>query len=541
MFPKFAVTGALAALLCTSAIAGGHATHPETGEALAEDQTLTYRIGDGIPTLDPQLIEDTTSFHVARQLYEGLVTQDLDGSILPGVAESWEASNGNLTWTFTLREDAKWSNGDPVTSADFIAGWTRAMDPATASPYAWYLELTSIVNAKEVLAGEADVSTLGVSAPDDYTLVVNLTAPLPYFPSMMSFATLFPIHMATVEAHGADWTKPENMVNNGAYNLASRVVGERIELVKSDTYWDAENTIITDITGLVINDANQALTRWKAGELDYMDDLPPGQFPALQAEYPEETFSSPRLCSYYYAMNQTESGHPSLQDERVRLALSLAIDRDVIVDQVLKGGQTAAYNFTHYATAGLTMPEIEVASLSQGERDAMAKALWSEAMGDETPTYKLIYNTSESHKAIATVVSQMWKQKLGVSTELANFEWKTYLGIRGEQQFDIARSAWCGDYNEASTFLDLLTSTHSSNDGKYSNARVDELMAASKTADDPQPLYTEVEQIAMGEAGIAPIYHYANTFLLHEGYKGWAAENVENNWYVKDQYRVATD
>jgi len=539
-FKSAFVAAAVASLLGSTAFAAG--MHPVTGEELAEDQTLTWRMSAALKTIDPQLNEETIGFHVIRQLFEGLLNQDGEGNLVPGVAESWEASNGNLTWTFTLREDARWSNGDPVTAQDFIYGWQRAMDPATASPYAWYLELTSIVNSKEILAGEADPSTLGVSAPDDRTLVVNLSAPLPYFPAMTTYATLFPAHQPTIEAHGDAWTQMGNIVSNGAYVMSDRVVGEKLSMTKSDTYWDAENTIITDITGLVIEDANQALTRWKAGELDYMDDLPAGQFPALQAEFPNEAFSTPRLCSYYYAMNQTESGHPSLKDERVRKALSLAIDRDIIVDAVLKGGQTAAYNFTHYATAGFTMPDIAMAKMTQAERDAKAKELWAEAMGDqEAPTYNLIYNTSESHKAIATVVSQMWKQKLGVETTLANFEWKTYLDIRGDQQFDIARSAWCGDYNEASTFLDLLTSGHYANDGKYSNARIDELMEASKTAEDPQPLYTEVEQIAMDEGGIAPIYHYANTFVLDEGYMGWALNNVENNWYVKDQYRVKTN
>ena len=429
-----------------------------------------------------------------------------------------------------------------MTAGDFVYAWQRATDPATASPYAWYLEITSIVNAGAILAGDMTPDKLGVSAPDDRTLVVNLEAPLPYFPAMTTYATLFPAHKASIDAHGEAWTRVGNIVSNGAYTLASRSVGEKIEMVKSDTYWDSDNVFITDITGLVINDPNQALTRWKAGELDYMDDLPPGQFPTLQKDHPGEAFSTPRLCSYYYAFNQTETGNPALKDPNVRRALSYAIDRNVIVDQVLKGGQTAAFNFAHYATAGFEMPPIEYADLSQQQRDEIAKELLAEAgfgKGGEPLNLKLIYNTSESHKAIATVVTQMWKQKLGVETTLANYEWKTYLDIRGAQEFDIARSAWCGDYNEASTFLDLVTTTHGSNDGKYSNPEVDSLMAASKTADDPQPNYTKVEQILASEMGIAPIYHYANTFMLRDGYKGWALNNVENNWYVRDQYRVS--
>jgi len=533
-------TLAATAILLSSSALYAAGTHPVTGEALSDDQTFTYRMLDDFKTLDPQLNEETAGFHVIRDIFEGLMNQDGEGNLVPGVATGFEATNGNKTYTFTLREDAKWSNGDPVTAQDFVYGWQRAVDPATASPYAWYLELTSIVNSAAILAGDMPPSELGVTAIDELTLEVQLEQPLPYFPAMTTYGTLFPAHQATIEAHGAEWTKPENIVSNGAYKLESVVIGETHTRVKSDTYWDAENTIIEKVTGLIINDGSQALTRWKAGEFDYMDDLPTGQFPNLKAEFPEETFSTPRLCSYYYAFNMTDSGNPALRDVRVRKALSLAIDRDVIVDQVLKGGQTAAYNFTHYATAGFSMPDLAYGTATQAERDAEAAALM-EAAGVSDVTLKLIYNTSENHKAIATIVSQMWKQKLGVETELANFEWKTYLDIRGNQEFDVARSAWCGDYNEASTFLDLVTTTHGANDGKYTNARVDELMAASKTTEDPQPLYTEVEQILADEAGIAPIYHYANAFVLRDGFKGWPLYNVENNWYSKDHYRVATD
>ena len=216
----------------------------------------------------------------------------------------------------------------------------------------------------------------------------------------------------------------------------------------------------------------------------------------------------------------------------------MAIDRDVIVDRVLKGGQWPAYNFTHFKTAGFAVPDIPYAKLGQAGRDEEAKRLFAES-GAGDLTLKLIYNTSESHKKIATVVAQMWKQKLGVKTELANFEWKTYIGIRRNQEFDLARSGWCGDYNEASTFLDLLTTTHGSNDGKYSNARVDEMMRASKTAEDPAPIYAEVEQTLAEDMAIVPIYHYANTFLLSADIRGWPYDNVENNWYSKNLYRVA--
>ncbi|MEM9248404.1 MAG: ABC transporter substrate-binding protein, partial [Pseudomonadota bacterium] len=274
--------------------------------------------------------------------------------------------------------------------------------------------------------------------------------------------------------------------------------------------------------------------------------LPAGQFPALQEELPTEATSVPRLCSYYYAFNHRDDADPWLSDVRVRTALSYAIDRDVIVDQVLKGGQWAAYNLAHLKTNGFELPEIPYADISQSDRDAKAKELWAAAVADGIVPESgleidLIYNTSESHKAIATVVSQMWRQKLGVQTNLSNFEWKTYLEIRRDGQFDVARSAWCADYNEASSFLDLMTTPHGSNDGKFSNETVDALMRESKTSDNPNAQYTDVEKVLYEEMAVAPIYHYANTFLLNDDIKGWPYNNAENNWYSKNFYRIASE
>ena len=531
-----ALTAALT--IVAAAYVQGAGIHPVTGENLSDNQTFTYRLLDQFPTLDPQLNQDTSGFHVIRDLFEGLLNQDANGDLIPGVATNYTASDNNTTYTFTLRENARWSNGDPVTAHDFVHAWRRAVDPATASPYGWYLALTEMVNAKDILAGNKPPSELGVRAVDDYTLEVRLNTALPYFPAMTTYATLFPTHRATIEAHGAHWTAPGNMVSNGAYVLEEMVLNEYHTRVKNPMYWGADGVIIEKVAGLVINDSNQALTRYRAGELDHLDPLPPGQYPALHKELPDQAVSVPRLCSYYYAINHTGSANPALHDVRVRRALSMAIDRDVIVDRVLKGGQWPAYNFTHRATAGFTMPDIPYGKLGQAERDAEARRLM-QAAGVDDLTLALIYNTSESHKQIATVVSQMWKQKLGIATELANFEWKTYLDIRRNREFDLARSGWCGDYNEASTFLDLLTTIHGANDGKYSNPKVDELMRASKTSENPGAIYAEVERALAEDMAIIPIYHYANTFLLSADIKGWPYDNVENNWYSRNLYRVA--
>lgn len=533
-------------LLMTTALAVGlsgaafaQETHPETGETLAEDQTFSYRLLDQFPTIDPQLIEETAGGHVARQIFEGLLTQDDQGELRPGVATEW-TSEDNQTWTFTLRQDAMWSNGDPVTAQDFVYAWRRAADPATASEYAWYVELSQIEGASAVIAGEIPPEELAVEALDDYTLQVTLQAPLPYFPQMVVHYTFMPTHQATIEEYGADWTSPENIVSNGAYILDEIAVNEFFRLVPNPNYWNADSVIMDEITGLVINDANQALTRFRAGEFDMMDDLPAGSYPLLEEEMPDTAHSVPRLCSYYYTINQSESGHEALQDPRVRQALSYMINRNVITDQVLQAGQAPAYNFTHWATAGFEMPEIDYASWSQEERQQRAMELMEEAgYGPSNPIeIDLIYNTSENHRQIATVVSQMWRP-LGVTVNLSNFEWQSYLDIRGNQNFDVARSAWCGDYNEASTFLDLLTSRNANNDGKFQNEEVDRLMAESATMADPQPNYTRVEEILAEEMAIIPIYHYTQNFVLDPAIRNWPMENVENNWYVRDIYRVA--
>ena len=534
----------IAAIVFTLIVAfstNSNAANPilKNGQELAENQIFTYRLLDEIPTLDPQLNEDSEGFDVLRDLFEGLLNQDSQGNLEPGVAKQFQATDSNRTFIFELREDAKWSNGEPVTAHDFVYSWRRAVNPATASPYSWYVELATVKNASNIIAGNESPEKLGVRALDDFTLEVRLDQPLPYFPEMTTYATFFPVHRATVETHEAKWTKPENMVSNGAYVLTEHVPNEFHSRERNPHYWNNEFTVIEKVIGRVINDENQALTRYFADELDYTG-IPSGQFPKLKEKYPNEATSVPILCTYYYAINHTDSTNPALKDVRVRKALSYALDRNLIVNLVLKGGQYPAYSFTHRATAGFTMPEIDYAKMQKNELDSEAKMLM-EAAGygsGNALKLKLIYNTSESHKQIATVVSQLWKQKLGVVTELQNFEWKTYLDIRRTQQFDIARSAWCGDYNEASTFLDLMTTVSTSNSGRFSNAEVDRLMKESKTLSNPQDNYSKVELILADEMALIPIYHYTSVFMLKPQIKGWSYDNVQQLWYSKNLYRV---
>ncbi|WP_420324776.1 peptide ABC transporter substrate-binding protein [Mameliella sp.] len=527
-------------LLSTTLMTAGFAADVPEGTQLAADQTFTYRVLDEFSSFDPQVVEDVNGSEVVRDLFEGLYNQNADGEIVPGVALSHTVSEDNMTYTFTLRDDAKWSDGKPVTAGDFVYAWQRAVDPELASPYAWYMELMSIQNGAAIIAGEKPITDLGVSAPDDHTLVVQLSQPLPYFAKMVTHATTFPAPKWAIEEHGQEWTRPENIVSNGAYVLTEHVPKERSVRERNEMYWDNDKTVLERVVTLVIGDEAQGLTRWRAGEVDKTD-IPSGQYPALKEEFPDQAYAVPRLCNYYMTFNLKDGPEP-FQDVRVRQALSYALDRDVIVDRVLQGGQFPAYNFTPGATDGFEVPEIDYANMTQAERDAKAKELLAEAgygPDGDTLSFTYLYNTSESHQQIGIVASQMWKQKLGVEVTLENQEWKVFLETRGNQNFELARGAWCGDYNEASTFLDLLTSQSGYNDGKYSNARVDELMAEAKSSQDAGPLYFEVEEILSQEMPVIPIFHASINMMLSDQIKGWPVNNVEQNWYAKDLYKVA--
>ena len=495
---------------------------------------------DDVKSFDPQINTDVEGSHILRDLFEGLVNSDPQGNSVPGAAESWEVSEDGLTYTFKLR-DAKWSNGDPVTAGDFVYAWRRLADPATASEYAWYMELMGVENATKIVAGEMAPDTLGATAIDDKTLEVKIDAPRPYFPGMLTHASTFPVNQKVIEAHGNDWTKPGNLVGNGAYVLTDYVPGVKVTRERNDMYWNNDKTILETVVALVINDENIALTRYDAGEVDKTE-VPAGQYPALKEKLPDETYSTPRSCSYIYMFNLRENGPEALKDVRVRKALSYALNRDVIVDSILKGGQYPSYNWTHQKTAGFEMPNIEYANWTQEERMAKAKELLEEAgygPGGKPLELTLNYNTSEAHKKIAIAASQMWKQALGANITLANFEWKVHLDKLRNGDFGMARYAWCGDYNEPSTYTDLFTTTSGHNNGKYTNPKYDELAKAAKTSENPAEEYKQMEQLLADDMPIVPVYQYTNVIMVKPDLKGYPFEDLMNNIYSRRMYKVA--
>lgn len=524
------------ALASTPALAA-HKTHPVTGETLADNQTYTYVAIDESPSIDPGLIEDVSGAAIARDLFEGLLTQNADGTLAPGVATRYTTNADKSVYTFHLRRNAKWSNGGPVTAHDFEYAWKRAVDPATASPYAWYMEIMSIKNGAAIIAGDVPPAELGAVALDDYTFQVTLEASLPYFPTMVVHTTTMPVPQGIIEAYGSEWTKPGNMVSNGAYVLSEHVLNERMTRVRNDMYWNNDATILDKVVTLVINDTNAAFNRYVASEVDQTAP-PSGQYKALTKSMPNDTHSNPSLCTYYYNFNMEKA---PFDDIRVRQALSYTIPRDIIVENILQGGQIPAYTFTPGATANFTVPEVPFGMMTQAERDAAAVKLLADAGYSKSNPLKatVLYNTSEGHKNIAIATSQMWKQKLGVEVTLENQEWTTFLDTRGNGHFEIARAGWCGDYNEASTFLDLVNSKSGYNDSNYNNPVVDKLLAEAKTMADPSANYTAIEKIIANDMPVAPIYHYTSTMLLKPYVKGYPFSNIEGNWYSRNMYITA--
>ena len=536
--PKSLAVGFVLALFASASVLA--ATHPLTGETLADDQTFTYSLLDEFTTADPQMVEDVSGSYFVRDLFEGLMNQDADGNLIPGVATGYTTNEAKDVYTFTLRDNAMWSDGNPVTAHDFVYAWRRLADPATASPYSWFADIMALENVGAVMSGDSPTSALGVTALDNHTLEVRLTASLPYFAAMTTHASTFPSPQWRVRTFGDEWTKPGNIVGNGAYVLTEHIPNETATRERNTMYWNNDATILDKVVTLVINDENTDFTRWEAGETD-KGAVPSGQYPRLKVKYPDEAISFPRLCTYYMTFNVSPSGPEAFKDARVRQALSYALDRSVVTDKILQGGQIQAFTFTPGATAGFEVPEVAFGQMSQDQRNVNAKLLMAAAgYGPDNPLkFEYMYNTSEGHKKVAIAAQQMWKETLGAEVTLANQEWKTFLKTRGGQNFDVARGGWCGDYNEASTFLDLMTTPSGYNDGKFSNAEVDELMSSARTMSDATSNYTRVEEIMANEMPIIPVYHYTGVFMLRNNLKGWPFNNVEQNVYSRDLYKVA--
>ncbi|WP_320729331.1 oligopeptide ABC transporter substrate-binding protein OppA [Enterobacter kobei] len=532
----------VAAGILTALIAGNAAMAAgvPAGVQLAEKQTLVRNNGAEVQSLDPHKIEGVPESNVNRDLFEGLLVTDVDGHPAPGVAEKWENKDFKV-WTFHLRKDAKWSDGTPVTAEDFVYSWQRLANPNTASPYASYLQYGHIANIDDIIAGKKPVTDLGVKAIDANTFEVTLSEPVPYFYKLLVHPSVSPVPKSAVEKFGEKWTQPANIVTNGAYKLKDWVVNERMVLERNPQYWDNAKTVINQVTYLPISSEVTDVNRYRSGEIDMTyNNMPIELFQKLKKEIPKEVHVDPYLCTYYYEINNQKA---PFTDVRVRTALKLALDRDIIVNKVKNQGDLPAYSYTPPYTDGMKLVEPEWFKWSQEKRNEEAKKLLAEAgyTADKPLTFNLLYNTSDLHKKLAIAVASIWKKNLGVNVKLENQEWKTFLDTRHQGTFDVARAGWCADYNEPTSFLNTMLSDSSNNTAHYKSPAFDKIIADTlKVSDDAQraELYAKSEEQLDKDSAIVPVYYYVNARLVKPWVGGYTGKDPLDNISVKNLYII---
>ena len=473
-------------------------------------------------TINPHKSTGVTEANIEADIFEGLTTYAPNGDIIPGAAESWEISDDGKTYTFKLRQNAKWSNGDPVTAADFVFGLQDAVNPETAADYAPILDV--IVNAAAIRkTEEKDMSKLGATAVDDHTLKIELTGPTPYFLGLLRHPIAYPVHKATVEKFKDDWTKPGNIVSNGAYQLTEWTPQASLTYVKNPNYWDAANVKVDKVVMYPTEDLAEELKRFKAGELHATYDAPSEQIPDLEANFADEFKNTPYLGTYYYVVNLTREPLGAQID--LRKALSLAVDRETLVSKITQGGEAPAYSWLPPMT-NCKQAFVDFKDMPQAQRLEEAKALLAKHGYTKENQLKveLLYNTSENHKKIAVAVQSMWKQ-LGVEATLRNEEWKVYLETRDKKQFDVARAAWIADYDDPINFADMfLSDAGERNDAGYNNPKYDELVKATGTETDAakrMQMFHDAEQLFLNDNAMIPIYHYTSQHMVSKKVAGW--------------------
>lgn len=535
LHPLFAIC---VSLLLLQACSSDRKTPVELG---IEQQIL--HIGNlGEPSdIDPHGNTGHPESQIQRALYEGLVSRKADTlETIPGVAESWEMSEDGLTYTFYLRKNARWSNGDPVTAHDFVWTWKRAITPKLGNHYGYTFYVFK--NAEAYHSGElTDFSQVGIKALDDYTLQVELAGPVPYLLELLSFKTMYPVHPPTVEKfNGAEqlatpWTRPENFVGNGPFVLKDWVVNQVLSVKKNDYYWAKDDIKLNEIHFYATASETAEERMFRAGQLHITYELPGEKKEGYRNQNHPAFNAFPLYSTYYYAFNVKK---PPLDDVRVRKALAYAIDRKLITERVLKGGQIPAYAFTPPNELGY-VPEAKMPENIELARQLLAEAGYPEGKG--FPNITILYNTLEQHQSIAVVIQQMWKQNLGIDVTLRNEDWKVWLANIKIGNFEISRSGWGGDYVDPNTFLDVHVTGGGQNKSQWSNARYDELIRlAAQTRDQAQRFayFQEAEAIMVEEVPIVPLYTYVRSRLIHPSVKGWHS-NILDDYFYRGVYLEA--
>ncbi len=491
------ILAVLAAIVAASAGCQGESGRP------AEAATVIYRGNGGEPgSLDPALAEDVHAFSILADLYEGLVTQSADGSLEPGVAKSWSVSEDGLIYTFFIRDDALWSNGERVTADHFVYSFDRVTAPASTSAYAFLLDpIEQYV------------------AIDESTLEIRLAEPAPHLLALLSMPVAYPV--PAVDSDAESFVNPDRFVGNGAYRLVSRDVGGAIRLQRNPHYRGA--VAIDEIVYLPIVDPLSELNMFRAGDLDITHSIPTGQIDAVRESMPDAVRIAPSLALYYLAFDLTE---PPLDDGRLRQALNMAIDRQQLVE-IIGRGERPAFGIVPDGIADYEGVGFAWRDLTDEERIAQARRLYNDAGYDETKplALKYTYDTGDIHEKIALAVSSMWRDALGIEVTLEKKEWQYFLDTRDQRsEWQVMRFAWFGDYNHASTFSNIFRSRDEQNLPRFSDPRYDELVAAASRERDPArqaERLAEAERLLLDEHPVAPLYFYVSKHLVAAGIGGF--------------------
>lgn len=482
-------------------------------------------------TLDPAIATGHPEFRVSMALFEGLTVYDpKDLSPRPGVAERWNVSGNGLNYTFYLRKNAKWSDGTPIEAETFRYSWLRALAPETASEYAY--QLWYIKNAEKYTKNQCKADAVGIKATDKYTLRVTLESPTPFFISLTSFHTYMPTPKHIIDKYGTDkWIKPEYFSGNGPFALKEWRPKNYIKMIKSQTYWDKEKVRIDTVYFYPYEDASSGLEMFLNGELDWIDTVPSEQMDQMSKK--AEFHKAPHLALYYYNINIKSI--KSLSDKRIRKALYLTVDRNLICKFIGKAGQIPAYGLVPLNMPGYSGYE------GEKENPAKARKLLAEAGypgGKNFPQLTILYNTLEDHKKIAEAIQQMWKKELNIDAVLENQEWKVFLQKTQSKDYQIARSGWTGDYVDPNTFLDMFVTGGGNNHTNWSNTMYDEFIRQAKYEQNPAArmrIFREAEKLFMDELPIIPIYYYVRVQMIKQYVKG-VYDNILDLHPLKDVY-----
>ena len=492
------------------------------------EDKVVFRISNGAEpeSLDPAKIQGVPEHRIFETLFEGLIVYDpqtADG--IPGLAESWEVSEDGMTYTFKLRK-ANWSDGTPITANDVVYSWLRELAPETASPYAWF-PVMFLAGAEAYNMGEAGPEAVQIRALDDYTFQMDLIGPLPYVIGALGHYSFAVVPQHAIEKYGDEWILPGNFVGNGPYTLKEWTPQDKIVAVKNEAYWDAENVKLDEVVFYASDDNNTNYNMYISGQVDWLTAIPNDKLDSVMMR--EDYQVAPQLSTYYYTIQTTKA---PFDDARVRRALSLAIDRETLVEEVTKAGQIPGWGIVPNMAGydALEFPYDNMDDAIAEAQELLAAAGYPNGVG--FPSFSLLYNTDDSHKMIAEYVQQQWANNLGINCTLENQEWATYLSNRNAGNFDVARAGWVGDYQDPNTVLDMFVTGAGMNGGKYSNEDYDLFIneaARMEAGEERMEILKTAESIMIDEdQAIIPFYYYVSQNLIDlDKWGGWYSNTMD--------------